>query len=144
MPRYPLTPMLSYRDAPAAITFLADAFGFTERYRLAMPDGAIGHAELAHGDAVIALASAYPDMGLDSPVDLPVRHSQLMVEVDDVDAHFERARAAGAIIQAEPEDQPHGGRMYRATDPEGHRWIFNQTREDKTPEQIRAAYGAEG
>jgi uncharacterized glyoxalase superfamily protein PhnB len=49
-----------------------------------------------------------------------------MVVVDDVDAHHERARAAGATIAAAPADQPHGSRIYRAVDPEGHRWIFSQ------------------
>ena len=49
-----------------------------------------------------------------------------VVYVDDVDAHFAQAREAGATIATEPEDQPHGARTYRATDPEGHRWIFSQ------------------
>jgi uncharacterized glyoxalase superfamily protein PhnB len=59
-----------------------------------------------------------------SPRDLPARHGQIYCLVDDVDAHYRRARAAGATIASEPEDQPHGSRIYRALDPEGHRWIF--------------------
>jgi len=136
-----ITPMLTYRDAPGAIAFLTEAFGFTERYRLPMPDGTVGHAELSIGDAVLALASAYPGMGLDNPSDLPTRYSQLMVEVPDVDAHFAHAVASGAQTQGPPEDQPHGGRMYRAVDPEGHRWIFHQVVVEKSIAEIKAAYG---
>jgi len=137
-----ITPMLSYRDADAAITFLCEAFGFTLRYRLEMPDGRVGHAELALGDGLISLASAYPEMGIDSPVDLDTRYSQLKVDVPDVDAHYARALAAGAVVQGEPEDQPYGGRMYRAVDPEGHRWIFDHTARELSVDEIKAAYGA--
>jgi PhnB protein len=69
------------------------------------------------------LASAGKEMGWMSPADLPAVHSQLVVHVDDLDAHYQRAFAAGATIAAEPHEQ-HGQRMYRAMDPEGHRWIF--------------------
>ncbi len=117
-------PMLSYQDAPAAIDFLCRAFGFTEGYRLAMDDGRIGHAELRHKDNVITLASVWSDLGLASPRDLPAVPHQLQCFVDDVDAHYRHAREAGATIAAEPADQFHGARMYRAVDPEGHRWIF--------------------
>jgi uncharacterized glyoxalase superfamily protein PhnB len=92
------TPMLVYADAPAALAFLAEAFGFEERSRMDMPDGSVGHAEVAFGDQVVM--------------------------VDDVDAHHARARAAGATIAAEPADQEYGERTYRAIDPEGQRWIF--------------------
>jgi uncharacterized glyoxalase superfamily protein PhnB len=63
-------------------------------------------------------------MGHASPRDLPAVHAQIFVMVDDVDAHHERARAAGATIAAPPRDTPQGERAYRAVDPEGHRWIF--------------------
>jgi uncharacterized glyoxalase superfamily protein PhnB len=57
-------------------------------------------------------------------MDLSGIHTQLYCGVDNVDAHYEKARAAGATIIAEPADQPYGERTYRALDPEGHRWIF--------------------
>ena len=69
-------------------------------------------------------ASAWEEAGQFSPLDLSGVHTVLYVHVDDVDAHCEKARAAGAIVIAEPEDQFHGARSYRAMDPEGHRWIF--------------------
>lgn len=120
-----IIPYLTYRDAPEAIAFLTEAFGFEERLRYPMPDGRVGHAELAFGDSVIYLASAYPEMGLQSPLDLPAHHSQLHVWVSDVDRHFERAQRAGATIAVPPTDEDHGARMYRASDPEGHRWMFS-------------------
>ena len=119
-----IIPMLSYADAPAALAFLAQAFGFEERFRFEMPDGKIGHAEIGYAGNVVMVASEYEPFGLVSPSKLPFRHGQIFCLVDDVDAHFRRARDAGATIASEPEDQPHGHRMYRAMDPEGHRWIF--------------------
>jgi PhnB protein len=118
------TPMLVYRDAPAAIEFLRAAFGFEERFRMDLPDGSVGHVEVGLGDAVVMLASAWPAGGVVSPLQLPAVHAQIHVFVDDVDAHFERAYAGGATIAAGPADQDHGTRSYRAIDPEGHRWIF--------------------
>ncbi len=118
-----IIPYLMYKDAPAAIAFLIKAFGFDERERYAMPDGRIGHAELGYHDSVVMLASVWEGFG-ESPLDLPNVHGHTHCYVDDVDAHFARAKAAGATITAEPEDQFHGARSYRATDPEGHRWTF--------------------
>jgi uncharacterized glyoxalase superfamily protein PhnB len=118
------TPMLSYADAPAAIDFLCSAFGFEETYRMPMPDGTIGHAELSHHGHKIMLASEWRPAGLVSPRELAGVHGQIYCEVDDVDAHYRKARAAGATIVGEPADQPHGSRTYRAMDTEGHRWIF--------------------
>lgn len=117
-------PMLAYSDAPAAIEFLCKAFGFEERHRLEMPDGRIGHAEVGYQDNVVMLASVYEELGMASPKDLPAFHAQIMCYVDDVDAHHAQARAAGATIATLPEDQDYGNRMYRAVDPEGHRWMF--------------------
>lgn len=117
-------PYLAYADAPAAIDFLCDAFGFAERFRHPMPDGRLGHAELELEGGVVMLASVFPEMGFSSPRDLEGIHTQVYWHVEDVDAHFERAKAAGAVIAAEPIDEGHGARIYRAVDPEGHRWIF--------------------
>ena len=119
-----IVPMLAYADAPAAIEFLKQAFGFEEKFRLHMPDGSVGHAELAIGDGRVMLASAWRAGGLASPLELTAVHTQLYVQVDDVDAHFARARAGGATLATEPADQEYGERSYRAIDPEGHRWIF--------------------
>lgn len=87
-----IIPYLAYEDAPAAIDFLRNAFGFEERSRMAMKDGRIGHAEMALEDSVLYLASLWKEVGNMSPKDLPGIHCQLYVQVDDVDAHFRRAR----------------------------------------------------
>src|SRR5262245_13678484 len=119
------TPMIVYADATAALEFLAKAFGFAERFRMDMPDGSVGHAELGFGDEVVMVSSEWAVGGVVSPLRLAAVHAQIHVRVDDVDAHFERARDAGATIAAEPADQDYGSRTYRAIDPEGHRWIFS-------------------
>ncbi|MDE3164178.1 MAG: VOC family protein [Acidobacteriota bacterium] len=116
--------MLAYDDAPAAIAFLRDTFGFEERFRLATAEGGIGHAEMALMGNVVMLATTWKEGGLASPRELPAMPCQLYCVGDDVDAHFEHARAAGAVVVAEPQDQPYGSRIYRALDLERHRWIF--------------------
>ena len=62
-----------------------------------------------------------------------------MIYVDDVDAHYEHARAAGAEIAEEIADQFYGDRNYRTVDPEGHHWIFTQHIRDVSPEELKAA-----
>jgi PhnB protein len=126
-----ITPYLAYADAPAAIEFLCGAFGFDERFRLPMPDGRIGHAEMAYKGHTVMLASTYKEIGFISPKNLPGVHSQIHIRVDDVDAHYQRAMAAGATIATAPKDQ-HGERAYRAMDPEGHRWIFSMALAEAT------------
>ena len=130
-------PYLAYKDAPAAIEFLCKAFSFEERFRVPMPDGRLGHAELSLGEGgTLMLASVYEEMGFRSPLDLPAVNGQVTCYVDDVDAHFERARQAGATIVAEPVDQPYGDRSYRAMDPEGNHWIFATCLREVAPEDM--------
>jgi uncharacterized glyoxalase superfamily protein PhnB len=117
-------PMLAYDDAPAAIDFLHSAFGFEEKFRMQMPDGNIGHAEMTLNGGQVWLATTWKAGGLSSPKDLPAMPCQLFCEVEDVDAHYRQASAAGAVVVAEPENQPYGFRVYRAMDLEGHRWLF--------------------
>ena len=117
-------PMLAYRDAPAALEFLTTAFGFEETMRMEGENGTIAHAELEMGGQRLMLASAWRDAGMAPPIELAGIASQLMVQVDDVDAHFRKALEAGATVIDQPADQEYGERTYRATDPEGHRWIF--------------------
>jgi uncharacterized glyoxalase superfamily protein PhnB len=89
------------------------------------------HAEIALGGNVVMLATTWKAGGMASPRDLPAIPSQLFCEVEDVDAHYERARSAGAVIVGAPEDQPYGFRLYRALDPEGHRWLFASPCQDR-------------
>ncbi len=111
-----ITPYLAYADADAAIEFLCRAFGFEERYRLTAADGRIGHAELAYEGHTLMLASANEEMGFLSPLKLSGVHSQIHVRVDDVNAHYARAKSAGATIATAPNNQ-RGQRASRAIDP---------------------------
>src|SRR5262245_10124698 len=119
-----IIPVLTYQDIPTAHDFLVQAFGFTAGGVYRTPDGQAIHAEVRVGEAAIWLHRVAPEHRLDSPRAVDVANSGVLVHVDDVDAHFQHARSAGALIDSEPVDQPYGQREYGARDPEGHRWWF--------------------
>jgi uncharacterized glyoxalase superfamily protein PhnB len=113
--------VLRYADAPAAITFLVDAFGFEVKSDHRTPDGAVAHADLGFGPSVAGVSSS----GM-SPVDSPwarVRQGLYLV-VDDPDRYYERARSAGADVAQPIADQSYGSRDFTLRDPEGHLWGF--------------------
>jgi len=132
-----IVPFIGYEDAAGAIEWLEEAFGFEEnRSERHEEGGVIGHAELALGGATIYLST--PE-GYVSPrrlretselarraYDNPWVIDGYFVEVDDVETHVDRARAAGATILRELEEPGVGFRIYTAEDPEGHRWMFGQ------------------
>lgn len=134
-----IIPYLAYADAPAAVEFLCKAYGFEAGMQMEMGEGVLGHAELHLGDNVVFLSTAFAEMGHASPKDLAGVHAQVMIYVDDVDAHYAHARAAGARIAEELADQFYGDRNYRTVDPEGHHWIFTQHVRDVSPEELKAA-----
>ncbi|MFE6685279.1 VOC family protein [Streptomyces sp. NPDC057743] len=120
-------PTLLYRDAPGAIRQLTEGFGFTVAARYDGEDGAVLHAELAHGDGVVMLGSK----GHGGPFDEAMGDagpSGVYVVVDDPDAHCERARRAGVEILVPPTDQEYGSRDYLARDAEGTLWSFGTYR----------------
>jgi len=117
-------PVLTYRDIPAAHDFLVTAFGFSGGGVHRTVDGQAVHGEVRAGGAAIWLHRVTAEHQLDSPRTTDVANAGLFVQVDDVDAHYERARAAGARIDSAPVDQPYGQREYGARDSEGHRWWF--------------------
>lgn len=144
MPR--IIPMIAYEDVAGALEWLAAVFGFRERMRFAEPEGRVTHAEMEMGDGVIMMSNPSPHY------QSPRRHREvcepartwsavpyvidgLLVYVDDVDKHFQRAKEGGATILSEPEDQSYGDRNYRAEDPEGHRWMFATHLRDVPPEE---------
>ena len=129
-----VVPLLTYEDGVAALEWLTEAFGFTETARFTTAEGRLSHGEMSVGDAVIMLASPSPDyQGPKRHRDnckiaaawsaLPWTIDGVLVYVDDVDEHYGRAKAAGAVILSKPEDGP-PARRYRAEDLEGHRWMF--------------------
>ena len=89
------------------------------------PDGSIGHAELAIGDAVLMLSSPWLEGGVDAPEPGRLHSHSLHLQVDDVDGTVRRAADEGAEIERQPEDQPYG-RVATLLDPFGHRWMLNQ------------------
>ena len=138
-----VTPMLNYEDGPAAMGWLAKAFGFKEITRMMGDDGLLAHGEMDTGAGVVMLATATPDY--ESPKTLRENYEKarvwssvpwvidgVLIYVDNVDAHCERARKSGATILTEPEEG-FPGKRYRVEDIEGHRWMFMQrdTAEDE-------------
>jgi MerR family transcriptional regulator, thiopeptide resistance regulator len=123
-----VVPVLVYRDIGRAHEFLVRAFGFAPGL-LNEPDetGLVGHGEVHAGDQVIWLHRVVADEGWVSPESAQVSTGELVVKVDDVDAHCARARAEGAEIEYEPQDMPYGIREYGARDLEGRRWAFVTT-----------------
>ena len=119
-----LIPVLTYRDIAAAHDFLVRAFGFEGQGVNRDNEGNAVHGEVRAGDAAIWLHRVTPEHQLTSPIATDVANSGLFLYVDDVDAHYERAQAAGARIESPPVDQPYGQREYAARDLEGHRWWF--------------------
>jgi uncharacterized glyoxalase superfamily protein PhnB len=128
-----VVPMIAYTDGPAAIEWLCRAFGFAELRRIE-EGGRISHAELDTGHGMVMLATPSPAYEgpsrhrahcpqADAWLSVPWIVDGVLVYVDDVDGHFERARNAGAYLLSEPEEGP-PGRRYRVEDLEGHRWMF--------------------
>ena len=136
-----IVPYTAYHDPRGMIEWLGRAFGFEPGMLIEMPDGSVGHAELHLADGeTIMLSGVYPELGVASPRDfLPNRHAQILVYVDNVDAHYEHAKAHGAEISSEPRDQPYGDRTYQCRDPEGGFWSFHQHIRDVGEDEINAA-----
>lgn len=120
-------PGFRYRNAKAAIDFLVDAFGFEVRFVVEGEGDLIEHAQLVHGAGMVMISSTRDDeyarlIGLD--VDTSRSAVGLYVIVDNVAAHAERARAAGAEILIQPTEQDYGGSSYTVRDLEGYIWSF--------------------
>jgi uncharacterized glyoxalase superfamily protein PhnB len=112
-----ISPIVPYRDLPAAIDFLCEAFGF-ERHAVHEGEGGeLVHVELRLGDDVI-MPTTQGDPG----------HAQNYVVVADADGHHDHARSAGARITMELRDTDYGSRDYAAKDPEGNTWYFGTYR----------------
>jgi PhnB protein len=124
------TPYLTVHDGAGAVEWYVRAFGAREEFRVVGDDGLLGHAELTVGTARFMLSDEYPAMGVVSPRTLGGTGTAIHLEVDDIDATYARAVAAGASGLREPGDQPHGARQGTLIDPYGHRWMLSQRVED--------------
>lgn len=138
-----LSSALSYQDPKAAFRWLEEAFGFEPLFVLLDADGNLAHSEMGFGASTLMVGSEWTD-DHKSPKSIGGKNTQSvhiqLAAGEDIDAHCETARAAGADILAEPDTQFYGDRTYRAKDPEGHIWTFGVTVEEKTA----AEWDAEG
>ena len=128
-----ILPHITYQNVADAMVWLAKAFGFTEHYRYGAPGGRVEGAQMHLGDAWIMLNSARP--GRASPAQVGHGTQSLTVFVEDVDAHFERAKSAGAKIVEDLHETPYGERQYGVEDLEGHHWLFARHARDVSPEE---------
>lgn len=130
-----VTPYLVVDNSAEAIDFYRKAFGAEERLRLEH-EGRVGHAELTIGDSVIMLSDAWPEWGYRSATTIGATPVSLMLYVDDCDAVFNRAVAAGATVRSPVQDQFYGDRSGNISDPFGHQWTIGTHKEDVPPEEM--------
>jgi PhnB protein len=131
-----VTPYLVLSGATEAIDFYKQAFGATELFQVPAPGGKIGHAEIKIGDSTIMLADEFPEMGYKSPRTLGGSPVSIMIYVEDVDAVFDRAIAAGGKEQRPVKDQFYGDRSGTLEDPFGHVWHVATHKEDVSAEEM--------
>ena len=128
--RATVIPCLRYRDAPAAIDWLCQTFGFEKQLVEPNQDGTIAHAQLSFGNGMIMLGSvlkAETEFGrlMKQPDEIAGAETQSSyIVVLDADAMYARAKAAGAKIVIEIKDEDYGGRGFSCYDLEGHLWNF--------------------
>lgn len=123
-----VTPYLVVEGAERLLDFVKEAFGAAERMRMPGPNGTIGHAEVTIGDSVVMLA--------DGSDQWPARPGTIHLYVEDSDATYERALAAGATSVREPRTEFYGDRMAGVTDPAGNEWWIATHVEDVSPEEM--------
>jgi uncharacterized glyoxalase superfamily protein PhnB len=128
IPQATVIPVLIYSDVREAVDWLVTAFGFVERVFI----GENHRAQLSFGDGALIVGDVRGDRR--PPRAGEATHS-VVVRVEDVRAHYERARTRGARILSEPTDYEYGERQYGAEDPWGHQWTFSQTLKDVAPEE---------
>jgi PhnB protein len=134
---YPrISPYLVVEDAKRALAWYVEALGATEIARLPGPDDTVMHGEVRLGDSVVMLGEQMPAMGAVGPRTLGGTPVSLVCYVEDVDAAFARALAAGATAERPVADQPFGDRMGTLVDPFGHRWHLSTHVEDVSMEEV--------
>ncbi|ODU02580.1 MAG: hypothetical protein ABS81_17170 [Pseudonocardia sp. SCN 72-86] len=130
-----ITPYIAVPDAAAALDFYVGAFGAVRRGDpIVMPDGRIGHAEVAIGDSVLMLAEQFPEMGIVAPRE-GESPASMRLEVPDPDAVVDRAVELGARLERPVSDSPYG-RGGVVVDPAGHRWMVSREPATERPLQV--------
>jgi uncharacterized glyoxalase superfamily protein PhnB len=135
-------PSVIYKDNHAALAWLERAFGFEASELLVDDQDNIVHAEMSHGDGVVMIGSEFTSWAK-SPASIGGANTQrIHVRIErDIDAHYERAKAAGAVIERPLADQFYGDRVYAAMDLEGHHWTFSQAVRQVTAAEMEEATG---
>ena len=141
---FSLVPYIIVKGGDAAIKFYEKVFGAKEAFRLAEPNGRIGHAELKIGDGAIMMADESPSFGALSPPTVGGTPVSLHLYVEDVDSVVAQAVAAGAKLTRPVADQFYGDRVGGITDPFGHRWFIATHKEDLTSAEIHRRAAAQG
>jgi PhnB protein len=136
------TPYLIIEGATAAIEFYKQAFGAVELLRLSRPDGKVAHAEVKIGDSPIMMADAVPEMSIRSPKAYGGSPVSVCLYVEDVDAVFNQAVAAGAKEVRPVVDQFYGDRSGTLEDPYGHVWTISTHTEDVPEDEIAKRFEA--
>lgn len=130
VPTDTVLPHVVYENLGEALRWLTTTFGFLEHYRYGVP---LSGAQLYLGNAHIMITTPRP--GSSSPAKLGYRTQSLTVFLDDVDAHYQKTKSAGAKIVEELHETVYGERQYGVDDLEGHRWLFSQHARDLSPEE---------
>lgn len=130
VPTDTVLPHITYRDVAKASAWLTAAFGFTEHYRYG-PPGSPSGAQMYLGDAWVMLDA--PDSGQKVPAELGYGTQSLTVLVTNIDAHYDKARSAGAELVEELHETVYGERQYGARDLDGHHWLFSTHARDVSP-----------
>ena len=131
------TPYLILQDAAKALEFYKEAFGAIEIVRMASPDGKVGHAEIKIGDSMLMLGEETLEMGYRGVQSYGGSPISIMLYVEDCDALFNQAVAAGAEIKHPLKDQFYGDRSGTVADPFGFQWNLSTHKEDDTPEDMK-------
>jgi len=137
-----ITPYLIIKGAAKAIDFYKKAFGAAEVLRLDCGNDQIMHAEIKIGDSMVMLADEFPDMGYKGPQAYGGSSVGLMIYVENVDARFNQAVAAGAKVTKPLQDQFYGDRSGTVTDPFGHVWTIATHKEDVPLAEIKRRFEA--
>ena len=137
-----VTPYLIVKGAAKALDYYKKAFGATEIMRMEGPGGSIGHAEIQIGDSIMMLADEHPEMGCRGPDAAGGSPVSMCLYVENCDAIFNQALAAGATVKRPLQDQFYGDRSGTLTYPFGHVWTISTHKEDLTPEEIGSRFEA--
>ena len=132
-----VAPYLAIKNAAGALEFYKNAFGAVESFKLLVPDGRVGHAEIRLGDSLIMLSDEFPEFGGKAPESLGGSPVSIHLYVEDVDTFVKRAVAAGAREVKPVTNQFYGDRSGQLQDPYGHLWWVATHKEDVPPEELQ-------